>query len=107
MIKLMTSLALAASLAAAAAQAQARANADDSYVASIPYGDLNLASPAGLATLRGRIRGAAFDVCGRSMVVPLAEAERTARCRAEFIRSAESRVTLVLNRQGDRVAGTR
>jgi UrcA family protein len=107
MLKLFSSLPLAASLAASAAQAQAPADAADSYRIAVPYGDLNLASPRGLAAFRNRVRGAALSVCGERKVAPLAEASAGAECRADFERAAESRLSLVLTRQDSNAAGTR
>jgi UrcA family protein len=106
MLKLISSIALAATLAAGAAQAQAP-NGDDTYRVAVRVGDLNLASPSGLATFHGRVRAAAAQACGAVVVAPLAEATLTAQCRAGFIRAAESKVSLALGRQDNSIAGTR
>lgn len=108
MLKLISSLVLAAGLAAGAAHAQpSAADAGDTYRVAVPYGDLNLASPRGQATLRNRIRAAAASVCGDTKVAPLAEASVSAACRAGFIRAAEGRMSLVLAGQDTTVVGTR
>jgi UrcA family protein len=108
MLKLISSFALAATLAAGAAQAQpAAADTADTYSVAVRGADLNLASPSGLATFRGRARGAAVQACGEAKVFPLAEATRIAQCRAGFLRAAEMRLGLALARQDNIVAGTR
>lgn len=110
MTKLMTAAALAASLfSTGAASAQpAAAGADrDTYSVAVRHADLNLASPSGLATFRGRVRAAAGQACGDPKVTPVLEATQIARCRAGFVRAAENGVTLALARSDTAVAGTR
>ena len=65
-MKKIVSLALAAAAAIAATPASAgnaQINEDGSYKIQVPYADLNLASPAGIRTLEGRLKGAANLVC--------------------------------------------
>lgn len=110
MLKLISTVALAATLAAGAAQAQPPATATDrtdTYSLSVHVADLNLATPSGLATFRGRVRAAAAQACGDPTAVPLFEAMDIVQCRAGFIRSAEGRLAMALNRQDTVVAGTR
>src|SRR4051812_49031752 len=97
-------IALAASLATAA-YAQP-APADDVFTASVRAGDLNLASPGGLATLRGRVKAVADRYCGVGPSKPLLENAAISRCHAELQRSAASQVALALGRD-TAVAGTR
>jgi UrcA family protein len=106
MLKLTSTVAVAASLAAGAAQAQTP-DAADTYRVSVRQADLNLASPSGLATFRGRVRAAASQACGDGKVAPLLEATQIAQCRAGFVRAAEARVSVALARQDTVVAGTR
>lgn len=84
---------LAATSFAVPAVAQERA---DTFTASVQQDDLNLASPAGLATFRGRVKALANRVCGAVPVAPLREADAVAACRAQLFRSAESQVVLAL-----------
>jgi UrcA family protein len=84
---------LAAVLAAVPAVAQQPA---DTFTASVQQDDLNLASPAGLATFRGRVKALANRVCGAVPVAPLREAEAVAACRAQLFSSAESQLDLAL-----------
>ena len=87
-------LLLLASLATAApAVAQDRS---ETFTASVQQDDLNLASPAGLATFRGRVKALANRVCGEVPVAPLREAEAVAACRAQLFRSADSQLDLAL-----------
>jgi len=84
-------LMLALVTAAVPAAAQDRS---DTFTASVQQDDLNLASPAGLATFRGRVKALANRVCGEVPVAPLREAEAVAACRAQLFRSADSQVNL-------------
>lgn len=105
MTKFLVSIALAASLNTAA-QAQP-GPAAETFTASVRAGDLNLASPAGLATLHGRVEAVADRYCGAAPVKPLAEAMAIARCHAELQHSAASQIALALGRTDTAVAGTR
>jgi UrcA family protein len=107
MLKLFTTVALAATLCAGAAKAQAPADAADTYAVAVRSGDLNLASPSGIATFQGRVRAAAAQACGDAKVAPLLEATQIARCRAGFERGAQLRTPLAQARQDTTVAGTR
>ena len=93
MKKLFASAALAVSLLAIApAQAQSADTAARS--ANVAYGDLNLQTESGLATFRGRVKAAANRLCGRTAVVPLAEALEAAKCHTQLISDAEQQVKL-------------
>jgi len=106
MLKLITVAALAAAFAGTASEAQGPATAG-TYSVAIRSADLNLASPGGLATFRGRVHAAAAQACGDEKVAPLAEATQIAQCRAGFARAADYRVGVALTRQDTVVAGTR
>jgi UrcA family protein len=106
MLKLFITVALAAALCGSA-RAQAPTDAADTYSVAVRSADLNLASPSGIATFQGRVRAAAAHACGDAKVAPLLEATQIARCRAEFERSAQLRVSFAQARQDTTVAGTR
>jgi UrcA family protein len=95
---------LAAALAPVPAAAQERA---DTFSASVQQDDLDLASPAGIATFRGRVKALANRVCGAVPVAPLREAEAVAACRAQLFRSADSQVSLAQAPGGSGFAGGR
>jgi UrcA family protein len=103
MIRYLAPIALAAAFAGVA-QAQP-AYAGDRISAAVRTGDLNLAAPAGLATLHGRVRAAANRLCGLAPTLPLDQAGAIGRCRAELIRSAEERAASA--QRDTAVVGTR
>src|SRR4051812_23988869 len=105
MIRYLAPIALAAAFAGLA-QAQP-AYADDMVSATILAADLNLATPAGLATLRGRVRAAANRLCGIAPILPLDEASAIGRCRAELTRSAEGQLAIASTQRDTAVVGTR
>ena len=80
---------VAAVLAAAPAVAQERT---DTFTASVQQDDLNLASAAGIATFRGRVKALADRTCGAVPVAPIREAAPVAACRAQLFRSAEAQL---------------
>lgn len=106
MLKLFTSVAIAATLCAGAARAQAPSDGADTYKVAVRSADLNLASAGGVATFQGRVRAAATHVCGDAKVSPLLDATQIAECRAGFERSAQIRVARATP-QDTAVAGTR
>jgi UrcA family protein len=84
---LIASLALGAIALSTSAAAQP---IDDNAVARIvQYADLNLDSPAGMATLNGRIRAAADQLCSDYVISPVERPVVIGRCKAQVIRSAE------------------
>ena len=105
MIRYLAPIAIAASLAGAA-QAQP-AYGDDNFTTIVRAGDLNLATPDGLATLRGRVKAAADRLCGVAPILPLNEASAIDRCHAQLIRSAEAQVSVAMVKTDTAVAGTR
>jgi UrcA family protein len=100
------SIALAAILAAPAAHARP-VGEGDARSASIRSGDLNLATPGGLATLRGRVKVAANQLCGIAPALPFGEARAIGACRAQVFRSAERQAILAMAKPDSIVAGTR
>lgn len=82
---------LTASVAALPAVAQQPA---ETFTASVQQDDLNLASAAGIATFRGRVKALADRTCGAVPVAPIREAAPVAACRAELFRSAEAQLDL-------------
>jgi UrcA family protein len=84
-------VALLALLAAAPAFAQEHS---EMFTASVQQDDLNLASPAGVATFRGRVKALADRTCGAVPVASIREAGPVAACRAQLSRSAELHLAL-------------
>jgi UrcA family protein len=84
MMKTFCPLALVAALAAVPATAQPA----ETFTAAVQQDDLNLTSPAGRATLNGRVKALANRMCGAVPVAPLREAAPVAACRAALFRSA-------------------
>lgn len=84
-------LALVAATASVPAVAQEPA---DTFTASVQQDDLNLASTAGMATFRGRVKALANRVCGAVPVAPIREAAPVAACRAQLFRSAQAQIEL-------------
>ena len=80
-------LAFLTAVAAAPAVAQAPA---DTFTASVQQDDLNLASAAGIATFRGRVKALADRTCGAVPVAPIRDVAPVAACRAQLFRSAEA-----------------
>ncbi len=84
-------LVLAASLPAAASAAAAIESTE-----VVQFKDLNLASPAGVATLERRIVGAARRVCGYATArrLSLNEQQGTSACMNRALNSARQQVAL-------------
>lgn len=59
----------------------------------VQYSDLNLAAPAGRATLEARIRAAARQVCGPLPAAQLEEIQQVQECRSLAAADAWNRVT--------------
>lgn len=73
-------------------------------LSAVPYrivqvADLNLANPAGVATLKGRIKGAVWAVCGRADIRDIPTSRAISDCRdasyADAMAQAEDRVASV------------
>ncbi|HYD38947.1 MAG TPA: UrcA family protein [Allosphingosinicella sp.] len=102
MTKTFCTLAFLSLLAAAPAAAEPA----DTVTAVVEQDDLNLATAAGRATLKGRVKAAADRVCGAVPVAPLREAGPVAACRAALFRSAEARIGLAFGSETAEVRGT-
>ncbi len=75
----------------------ATAEQPDASSRRVEYVDLNLASPAGIATLRHRIAAAIETVCGgHEGIVTLSEKASIQRCRAKARIEADQRVAALL-----------
>ncbi|HZG45822.1 MAG TPA: UrcA family protein [Allosphingosinicella sp.] len=59
----------------------------------VQYSDLNLAAPAGRATLDARIRGAARRVCGALPTASVKEIQQTRNCQVAAAAQAWDRMT--------------
>ena len=66
----------------------------------VPYGDLNLASADGSATLQARVKSAARKICGVAQAPGLAEIIAVQTCRASVLESARPQMTAALSRGG-------
>ena len=71
---------------------------DGRYRLSVPYGDLNLATPAGARKLEGRLKAAARSVCGAPTALGFVEAQAIGDCRRNVLEAARPQMTLALNR---------
>jgi UrcA family protein len=67
--------------------------AEEPRQAIIQYLDLNLAAPAGRATLDGRVRAAARKVCGALPAVQLEEVQQVRGCHRDILAQARNRLT--------------
>ncbi|MDP8912005.1 MAG: UrcA family protein [Pseudomonadota bacterium] len=105
-MKTFLSLAIAtAALSASPAVAHTIHISDDGgYRISVPYGDLNLASPAGARTLEGRLKAATNAVCGTPRVSGLAEARAVGACRRNVRDVARPQMMLALNGEKGSIA---
>lgn len=83
---LFNSIALAGLIVATGATAQP---AGDGYLVAIPYADLNLANPAGVAALKNRVEAQADQLCVGASDSPLQQSLQTKQCRAAFIHAAQ------------------
>ena len=100
-MKTLLPLALAAAAAFAASPAGAHTieiSDDGQYRISVPYGDLNLATPAGARALEGRLKAAARSVCGAPTAQGFVEARAVGKCRRDIMTVAGPQMTLALNR---------
>lgn len=79
----------------------------ESFSVAIPYGDLNLDSPAGIAAFAGRVKGEAKLVCGQAFPAWLEEAANVRKCRADFVRAAERGVQVANVATGGRIVAGR
>jgi len=106
-MKTLLSLAIASAAALSALPAGAHTihiSDDGRYRISIPYGDLNLASPAGVRTLEGRLKAASQAVCGGPRVMGVAEARTVGACRRNVLAVARPQLMLALNGEKGSIA---
>jgi UrcA family protein len=80
-------LASIAAVPASAAETEARA---------VPYGDLNLARPKGVASLRSRIARAVDEVCGDPYLVGVKVQQAIRKCRTATQTDANNQLALLL-----------
>jgi UrcA family protein len=89
--------AAATALAASPAGAHTIHVADDGqYRVAIPYGDLNLANPAGVRALERRLKAATVAVCGRSTGKGVADARTASACRKSILEAARPQLALAV-----------
>jgi UrcA family protein len=100
-------VALLAVLAASVAVPAVAQEPADTFTASVQQDDLNLASAAGIATFRGRVKALADRTCGVVPVAPIREAAPVAACRAQLFRSAEAKLELAAAPSGGANGGSR
>jgi UrcA family protein len=101
-----SALIAAAAMLSTAAPAQPASNAA-AQSASIRHSDLDISTPAGLATFRGRAKAAANRLCGTVEARLFEEAQASANCRAQLMRSAEQQLASSQAAPAGEVAGTR
>ena len=88
---LLTAMALAMACAAPATAEPI----DNQFSVAVPYGDLNLDSPEGVAALKGRMKAKAAQACDVPPIT-LGQALQVRSCRMAFVRSAERNLELEL-----------
>ena len=91
---IITSALGALSLAAFATPASA-----ESQSVSVTYADLDLSSPAGMATLESRIEAAAKKICGRTEVRNVHDGADQQRCIRQTQTSVSVEIARVTGRQ--------
>jgi UrcA family protein len=106
MIRFLATAAIAAMMATGAVQAAPDDN-DDTYRVTIQTGDLDLSSPAGQSTFRGRVSRAADSACGYVPVAPLSQVDMVEGCRLSLARSARVQMELARRSVDTSIAGTR
>jgi len=62
---------------------------------SVSYGDLNLASPKGVATLMARVKGAVNKVCSPADNMDLRQVDATRKCRESALAGAMSQINSI------------
>jgi UrcA family protein len=67
--------------------------AEESRQLIVRYSDLDLAAPAGRATLEGRVRAAARKVCGILPPVQLEEVQQVRDCHSDIRLQARNQLT--------------
>ncbi len=102
-----SALIAAAFLATAGAAHAQPASIGEGYSASIRHNDLDVSTAAGLATFRGRVKAAANRLCGTVESRLFEEAQASAQCRAQLMRSAEQQLAATTAAASAEIVGTR
>ena len=87
-----------------AAQAQDEVVVEGRPAIHVSYADLDVASKTGLATLKGRVRAAATQLCHANSINLLRDRARAEKCRDEAIEGANEQIAFAANRTGAAVA---
>jgi UrcA family protein len=87
-----------------AAQAQGEVVVEARPTIQVSYADLNVASKTGLATLKGRVRAAATQLCDANSINLLRERAAAEQCRNEAIEGASEQIAFAANNGGSAVA---
>ena len=105
-MKILLPLALAAAALSAvpAGALSIRISDDGHYRISVPYGDLDLASPAGVRSLEGRLKAAANALCGSTAGMGFGDARAIGSCRRTVRDAARPQMKLALNKGKGRIA---
>jgi UrcA family protein len=83
-----------------AAQAQDEVVVEGRPAIHVSYADLDVASKTGLATLKGRVRAAATQLCHANSINLLRDRARAEKCRDEAIEGANEQIAFAANRTG-------
>ena len=83
-----------------AAQAQDEVVVEGRPAIHVSYADLDVASKTGLATLKGRVRAAATQLCHANSINLLRERAGAEKCRDEAIEGANEQIAFAANRTG-------
>lgn len=73
--------------------------AETAPVAHVSYADLDLSSPAGMATVEHRVNGAIAEVCGTPSPFDLHALRLAQQCRRTAKADAETRVAMAVQAQ--------
>ncbi len=79
--------------------------AEESRQLVVRYSDLDLAAPAGRATLDGRVRAAARKVCGSRPRVQLEEIRQVRDCQSHVMAQARNQISATAG--SGQIRGTR
>jgi UrcA family protein len=83
-----------------AAQAQGEVVVEGRPTIQVSYADLNVASKTGLATLKGRVRAAATQLCDANGINLLRERVAAEQCRNDAIEGAREQIAFAANNSG-------
>ena len=79
-------------LAALSLASTAQAEKFDRVSVTVPYGDLDLTSEAGAATLQKRVEAAADKACSRAWIFEAKSSAGRQKCRAEALQGAAKQI---------------